>query len=278
MKRNSIQISGNLITLPLPGADRPLDGFWVHGPRPKRRLLIIVHGMGSNFYRSRFKKEIMRQAGKSPFDVLSFNNRGSEQAVATEKFTYCMADIDAAMRFGRRHGYRSFVLLGHSTGCQKITYFQAMRRSASVDALVLAGLGDDLAICRRDLGRAYHRWLKRARRLVATGRGKTILPRMYLGFSARRFLSIADPRQLEARLFDFSGPMSHFRKITRPVLAIWGDREEYACLPVRKMGSILREKSRSRNFGLIIVPGANHGFHGKEQKAVRAIFGWLRRL
>jgi pimeloyl-ACP methyl ester carboxylesterase len=267
---------GALVTIPLPRKAKPLDGFWLPGYRRHAALLVIVHGMGGNFYRSSLKKEWLRQADRFGFDVFTCNNRGSDRAVVFERFGDCVADIDAALAVGRRLGYRRFVLLGHSTGCQKVTLYQSRRQNPDVRALALAAPADDLAICRRDLGKRYKYWLKHARQLVAQGQGKTLLPMLYEKFSARRFLGIADPRSTEAQLFNYAGRLHHFSRIHCPVLAFLGTREEYACLPVAQMDDILRAKTRSQNFHFFTVPGGDHGFHGHEQATVQRALHWLR--
>lgn len=269
-------IHGALFPLLPAGAKKPLDAFWIPGHRRHETLLVLVHGMGGNFYRSSLKKQWLHQCDRFGFDVLTFNTRGSDRDVVFERFNDCVADIDAALAAGRRLGYRKFILLGHSTGCQKITFYQARRQNPAVRALVLAAPADDLAICRRDLGRSYAYWLTRARRLVQQGKGKTLLPMLYEKFSAKRFLSIADPRSTEAQLFNYHGPMRHFRSIRCPILAFLGTREEYACQPVWQMGEILRDKTRSSNFHFFAVPGGDHGFHGHERATAARALRWLQ--
>ncbi|HMO50560.1 MAG TPA: alpha/beta fold hydrolase [Kiritimatiellia bacterium] len=277
MKPSAVKISGHLVTLPRAGrAARPLDGFWATGARPRRSLLIFVHGMGSNFYKSGFKKAWMRAGPPAGLDVLCFNNQGCESYVADERFTDCLADLDAALTFARREGYRRVVLLGHSTGCQKITYYQARRRAPEVTALILAALGDDYAIARRDQGIQYTRWIARARRLVANGQGDTRMPACCMGFTARRFLSAADPTQVEAGLFRLDGPLRTFGKLTLPILAVFPELEQYACIPVAEAADRLRATSRSTRYDHRIIRGADHGFHGRETACVRACLTWLK--
>lgn len=272
-----LPIDGALVELKARGLKRPLDAFWVRGRRRADTLLLFVHGMGGNFYRSESKKEMMRKAPRAGIDVLSFNNRGYERDVAFERFVDCRHDLDAALAFGRAQGYRRFVLLGHSTGCQKIAYYQFLRRAPDVAALVLAAIGDDYAIARRDLGGRYAHWLQRARRLVKTGRGHTILTgKGCLGFSARRFLSVADPKQIEARLFHFDGPMREFASIRTPTLAVLPEREEFACIPVPEMAKRLKAVARAKPFDVEIIPDTDHSFHGAEVDATRRILAWLR--
>jgi pimeloyl-ACP methyl ester carboxylesterase len=277
MGPTSYAIEGELVTLPLPRRGvRPLDGFFVPGPRGGRALVVFVHGMGSNFYRSVFKKEMMRQARRRGFAMLSFNNRGAESAVATERFSDCLADIQAAVDFGKARGFRAIFLVGHSTGCQKIAYFQSVRRHPLVKALVLAAIGDDYAIARRDLGRRFPHWLRRARDLVRRGAGSTLFPReTCLGFSAARFLSVADRDRTEAALFDFEGPMKRFRGLKLPILAVLPEREQYACMPVARMATLLSEKTSASQFQCVMVERADHSFHGAERGTAALVLSWL---
>lgn len=277
MKTAPIEIPGRLVAMPVPGTKAVLDGFLACGRTRKRSLLLFVHGMTSNFYRSPLKKAFMLAAARSSFDVLSFNNRGSDENTADERFRDCIADIDAALRFGRALGYRSFVLAGHSTGCQKIACHQALRARADVAALILLGLGDDYAIVKRELGRRLGAWVSRARRLVRSGHGDTRLPACCLGFSARRFLSIADRSQLEAKLFDLDGPMTHYGRIRAPILAVFAGADEYATKPVPEMARILCDKSRSTVFESIIIPGVDHGFRSRQLQVARTVLDWLER-
>ena len=115
-----LEIHGALVTLPLGPEIRPLDGFWLPGRRRSPHLLIFVHGMGGNFYRSALRKRLLLDAPGFGFDVLTFNNRGAERDVATERFRDCVADLGAALAFARRKGYRSIVLMGHSAGAHLV--------------------------------------------------------------------------------------------------------------------------------------------------------------
>ncbi len=271
-------IPGHLVTLPLPGknADR-LDGFLVKGQKKGRRLLIFVHGMGSNFYRSEMKKSWMRLAPDRGVDVLTFNNRGCEGQVADERFKDCIADLDSALALAQAANYREITLLGHSTGCQKITYYWTRRRPPAVTGLILAALGDDHAIARRDLGSSFNRWVNRAKALVAAGKGDERLPPRCLSFSARRFLSAVEPGQLESELFRLDGPMRVFRKVTLPVLAVFPEKEQYACIPVAEAAARLRAASRSSQFAEAIIPDADHSFHGHEDACTRVGLDWITR-
>ncbi|NCC49742.1 MAG: alpha/beta fold hydrolase [Spartobacteria bacterium] len=276
MTPRKMQVNGTLLGLPIKGQEAVLDGFWRHELDLNTTLLVYVHGMHSNFYRSKLKKELMRHCVGQGYDLLSFNTRGAEGAVAYERFTDCLADIETVLNFGASRGYKRFALIGHSTGCQKITYYQAMRQDKRVCALIDLAPGDDYAIWRRDIGKRADYWLKKAHALVRERKGDTLLPAECLGFTAKRFLSVADPTKLESKIFNYAGPLTHFSRVTAPTLVLFGSEEEYACIPVEKMGDILKNKSSSAHFTFHTIPGADHGFHGQEKQTARYMYTWLK--
>jgi pimeloyl-ACP methyl ester carboxylesterase len=265
---------GALVTLSVTRRLR-LDGFLVRPRRPTRTLLVLVHGMGSNFYRSALKKAFLDLPRAGGPAVLSVNNRGAEQGTEDESFPGCLADLDAVLRFGRAAGFRRFILAGHSTGCQKIVHYQVRRRPADVAGLVLLAPADDFAICRRDLGRRFAPSVARARALVAAGRGRGRIGGMHQAFSARRFLSIADRRRAEAAVFDYEGPMRAFRALRVPVLALFGSREEFAVMPVASMLARLAALQPPGRVTARVIARGDHGFHGEERHVARCLRRWI---
>lgn len=270
-------LAGALVKIPMPGRVSALDGFWHPGRRRHRALLVFVHGMGGNFYHAPLKRAFLRDAGAFGMDALSFNNRGTGPATQTERFTHCLTDLDAVRRWARAQGYRRIVWVGHSTGCQKATYYLARRRPSDAAALVLLAPADDLAIVRRESGTHYSADVRHARAQVRRGGPAADRPDARLrGFSPRRFLSIALPHAPEARLFDYGGRLADFASLRLPILAVFGTREKYACQPVEEMGEILGARSRSDAFEFHLVPGGDHSFRGLETATVRRCLGWIR--
>lgn len=273
-------VDGSLVAFPAAGRRKPrmLDGFYRPAPRRNAPLLVFVHGMGSNFYRSRLKKAFLEAAPALGLAVLSFNNRGAEGGTEDEPFRTCLFDLDAATEFARRGGHPQLLFVGHSTGCQKIVYWQARRRHPAVAGLVLLAPADDHAIIRRDLGRRFERKTAWARKMVAAGRGQAPVTGLYQRFTAARFLSVADPRRAEASVFRYAGALTQFRRITCPVLAVFGEQEEFAVIPPADMLAILRRKTSSRDFDDWLIPGADHGFHGAEVELALAVCQWGREI
>ncbi|HRT05914.1 MAG TPA: alpha/beta fold hydrolase [Kiritimatiellia bacterium] len=273
-------VAGELVAFPAAAGRRPrmLDGFYRPAAAKRAPLVAFVHGMGSNFYRSGLKKAFLETAPARGCAVLSFNNRGAERGTEDENFSACLADLDAALAFARRRGHRKIVFVGHSTGCQKIAFWQARRRHPGVAGLVLLAPADDYAVTRQDFGARFEAKVAWARRQVAQGRPGAPVVGRYERFTAARFLSLADPRRAEANVFRYAGPLTQFRRVKCPVLAVFGENEEFAAIPPADMLAILRRKTQSRRFADWLIPGADHGFHGMETELAEAVCRWVREV
>lgn len=277
--RHAVDIPGSLVAFPPKGRARvSLDGFLSRGRRRSETLLIYVHGMGSNFYRSRLKKAFLSMGPRAGFDVLSFNNRGAEDLTLNERFEDGLDDISGALAFARDRGYKRAALAGHSTGCQKIVHHQAVRHEPMVRGLALLAIGDDYAITRAESGPRFARNVRKARHMIEKGRGGETLPGQWMRFSARRYLSIADPQRVEASLFDMNGPLRHFRRVSIPVLAVMPGADEFLQMPAAELLLRLRKVTTSQAFASWVVPGADHGFHGHEEWVARRVFRWMKSL
>ncbi len=271
-------VEGSLVAFPAAGSRklRMLDGFFRPAAKKNAPLLVFVHGMGSNFYRSAMKKALLEIAPALGMGILSFNNRGAERGTEDEKFRTCLADLDAAAEFARRQGFRKMVWVGHSTGCQKVVYWQAKRRHPGVAGLVLLAPADDHAVTQRDLGKRFEKKVAWAQQKVAAGKGDAPVAGLYERFTAERFLSLADVRHAEANVFRYAGPLTQFRRVKCPLLAVFGEEEEFAAIPPAEMLSILRRKTKSSDYDEWLIPGTGHSFKGCEPELALAVCEWAR--
>lgn len=270
-----------------------LDGFLHRSGSGNRKAIISVFGMTSNFFSPRRAEALCAASKGSGFDVFLPNNRGmgsvnsfhyvkggkrAFMGTAMERFEDCVYDIDGAVRFMRTLGYNTIILQGHSTGCQKVVYYCSKKRDPMVKGIVLLAPDDDYNVARKELGKRFGSAVRTAREMVRRGHGGEMTPTWVSYYTARRFLSYADPKNAEARVFNYNSLMKEFGSIRLPILAVFGSRDEGAVLPVKRLLDILEEKTSSKSFGRLVIKGGDHVFWGKEDEVARDVIAWAKGL
>lgn len=267
-----------------------MEGF-LAGPKSAKLCIIFVHEWGGNFY-TEPAISLVREISKRGTAIFSINTRGHDivttllrgtdqtrlygaGGVKLEKFEESELDIAGAINILKRLGFRKFVLCGHSTGCQKVTYYQFRRSDRSVVGLILVAPGDDYNQWKKIiLRRNFYKKVRAAKILVAKGEGNRL--NFIEDATPKRFLSVTDLKNVEARLFNFDGELREFSNIRVPVLALFGSKE--APKPVGKFLKILEERSNSKFFESHIVKGAAHRFHGYENEVAHLISNFVLKL
>lgn len=269
-----------------------LNGMLFSRPGSGKTCVIFIHGMKSTFINN---ISLALAAGLDKrFAFFSFSNRGHDAVFSAsrfvgnrrkriaagtnfEKFEDCIYDIGGAIDAMRSIGYRRFVLVGHSTGCQKVIYYQYKKRDRRVAAIVLVGPADDYSLFRNDLGRRHGAVLKACRKLMRSGIADEI-PDKEVGFSAQRLDSVLNLDRPEARIFDYNGGMKEFGSIKTPILAIFGSEEQYKTMKISRYLEILDKKSNSSRFNGLEIWGADHFFEGYGGVLVKNINAWLSKI
>lgn len=254
--------------------------------------VIFVHGMESSlFTNTSFAFASASRRGSAFF---TFNNRGNGSVSSfrkmtgrkktriiagtyLERFEDSVYDIEGAIDAMRRLGFRNFILCGHSTGCQKVMYYQYRKRDRRIKALVLLGPCDDYNMHRKRLGRKYAKVSGLCRRLAGERKGNIFIGDAS-GFSAQRLDSVLNLGRVEARLLNYDGPLKEFGALTVPILAVFGSDEENVVKPVRKYLEILDIRSSSRRFRGLMIDGANHSFENREAELVGRVNEWIDEL
>ena len=271
-----------------------LHGFLCKPKKPSKVCILNVHGLGGSFYGNSYTKVMANTASSSGVNFFAISLRGSYDTFGLrkvrgkstkmvraggnlEKFEDCLYDIEGAIKFLREMGMKRIFLEGHSTGCQKVTYYQYRRRDRNVKGLILLAPAEDLPIYMKDLKRRFTSAVKEAR--ITSRKGPyEMMPQKYGlgGLSARRFLSLTDTRYVESRLFHYdSDRLKEFHSIKVPILAVFGSKDPYTEKPVREHMSIL-SRNASSDFASLIIEGADHGFSGKERQLARGVLEWIK--
>ncbi len=239
-------------------------------------IVVHVHGMTDFFYDGKLVETVAKAANATGHDFFAFNNRGMGSislinkrflGTSLEKFEDCRFDIAGALLALQNLGYRKFILSGHSTGCQKIAYFASMVKKFSIESLILMSPADDLAVQRKVLGKNFEKYFKEAEELVKTHKEETILSSEFKTpmWSARRFYHLFRENSIEGNIFNYEKPITITRKINKPILAIFGEKEQYAVMSPEKMLEKIAATFTNKKSKTVIMPNADHSFHGEEK-------------
>lgn len=275
------------------------DGIRLHGflSRPIRKsdkAVIHIHGLEGSFYHNNFVKLLSSALTHNGVNFFTIELRGSYNVFEPgrrggggrdilmggdlERFEDCVYDIEGAIRYLRSIGIRKIFLEGHSTGCQKITYYQHTKKDKRIAGLILIAPMDDYNINNTFMGKNFTKAEGVALRNYKR-RKDMQMPKEYTNgiISVARFLSLTNLDFVEARLFNYeSKKLVEFSKIRIPIFAIFGGEDQYAVKPVQVYSRILKRDTRSKAYKDIIIKGGDHAFRGKEQLLAREIVRWVR--
>lgn len=282
-------IAGKLVGFPTK------DGVFLQGflipAKDSKKIVIHIPGMGSNFYDDSRLPHLANQITKAGYSFLSVNNRGHDViadipntknkwikgGTAFEKFEDSIKDIRASIDFASKVGYKKIILSGHSTGCQKIAYYKSKTNDKHVKGIVFIAPADDYNYIKKELGKTFNKVLNKARKL---NKKDLLPPEMVKGnfLSAKRFLSVSDLKNMEAKIFNYDSDLDLFSKIRCPILAVFGSKEQYRLKPVQEYFKILQKNTSSPKFDSLLIKNANHSFIGKEKELAKKVANWVRNL
>ncbi|MGC8479760.1 MAG: alpha/beta fold hydrolase [Candidatus Micrarchaeia archaeon] len=241
----------------------------------KKTCLIYLHGMNGNFYKNSIPFELSKQ---DKFSVFSINTRGHDvistarkenstrsflAGTGAEIFTDCIKDIEGAIGVLENLGFKKIILSGHSTGCQKATYYVYKKKDKRVSAVMLFAPADDYSIMKKELGKNFNKFSRKIRKNL---KDKKNLPLIDFNlFTSQRLNSAYNNKSIEASIFNYDDKMEIFSKIKVPVFAVFGSSEEYKDRPVSKYISILKSKTTSPYFYGKVIKNAKHSFYGYEK-------------
>jgi len=260
-------------------------------PKKKTRTaLVCVHGMTGSL-NDYVIRQLYPVAIKLGIAFFPFNNRGAAMVdsldkwkgrkkthklggTSFERFEDCIKDIDGALSVLRKRGFTKFILSGHSTGCQKIAYYQSRKNNPAVKGIILLAPADDLNAKKKEIKGRFAASLKLAKKLIRQNKGNIIMPKEYSHsmFSAKRYYDIFKAGSTEGSLFNYAKPLRTMPKIQCPVLAVFGKKEQYAVIPPVMM--LEKIKNANPDSEVSLIPG-NHSFRGGEKQLQARVRGWL---
>jgi pimeloyl-ACP methyl ester carboxylesterase len=264
-----------------------LQGLLLRAGHKHRVAVIYIHGIDSNFYRSHLPIFIFDWIKCDGISIFITNNRGHDPITLLrdktgksvlgggniEKFEDSVNDIDGAIDRLRGLGYRKFILMAHSGGSQKVVYYLKKRKREDLIGTVFISPPNDYEIFKKTLGSRYGAAIKKARSIVGSKAENKPSTEFLHCKSARRFLSLSDPNNFEARVFSIKNGLKEFSELKTKMLILIGGDDEYEKDP-KEFCRKLRKANENAN--IKIIKGANHSFIGHENAAAKAIAIWLK--
>lgn len=284
-----------------------LAGLLYEPARQAQDVVIFLHGNGdSSIFHSARTNLIGEELTRRGIAWFPFNNRGAYMVkrlarvrngrresigagMAYEKIRECTHDIDGAIRFCRAAGFSRVHLVGHSTGANKICVYNYYKPRNRVRSYLLLAGGDDSGLYRERWGeRRFDAVIERCRRRIRDRQGKVLVPETLSPFfiSWSSLYDTINPdgdynvfpflEVLRGRRVSRKPLFRHYRSIRKPTLALYGAEDEYCFGDVAGCVEILERFAPPGNrMSFEIVPGANHGFSGKETWLAGRIADWV---
>jgi len=247
-----------------------------------------------------FWPSLVYKLADSKISVLTFNNRGHDKisslrrvdkkgkttkilaGAAHEVFTECVDDVQGAVNFCKKQGFKKIILVGHSTGCQKAVYYLVKTKNQKqiTKAILLCPISDyaDAVTFNK---KAIKKAEAVARRLINAGKKHQLLPSEVWPqlHDAQRFLSLFTPDSKE-EIFCYatlSRRPTTLQKVAVPILLIFAEKDEYIDRPLSEIVKWFKEKLFNKDVDIKIIKGANHGFSKYERPVINAIERWTRK-
>ncbi len=275
-----------------------LAGIVAYPKGRSKRAVIWVHGFTSKFYSGQTRNyELAKALAKQGTAFAAFNNRGQDVAVrfykkddsvifggaGFEKFTDCVYDIDAYVNFFLAKGYTEIILIGHSTGANKVAYYLLQKPNRAVIGGVLAAPISDIAGTRHALGGKKFDSLVASITAQAKGKSGDEIVRVPVDpgiLTYDRFLSMYTPGTAED-MFPYYAAQAwpRFRKITKPLLVVIGENDEWLDRPVASyLHGFIANADRKTKLRSAVIKNSDHSYVGAEKRFAAAVSQWIQTL
>jgi pimeloyl-ACP methyl ester carboxylesterase len=264
-----------------------LSGFYL-GKKNSETIYIFIHGLGSSVFK---KLELYQHLVGKNSGVLAFNNRGSEIisrftkikdeknnnyqskiiGSAHERFSDSSDDITGAVLFAKSLKPKKIILVGHSTGCQKIIYYLARDNfDRKIKGAVLLSPISDLAglsnICDKN---QYRKALNYSTKLVKNKQGHQLLPHNIWPFyiDGQRFLSLYSKNSQE-EIFCYSQNNKSARTLRKVRLLLYiiiGADDKYLDRQANDLVFWFNNQLSGKKYKIEIISQAGHSFNNFEK-------------
>ncbi len=252
--------------------------------------VIFIHGMCQTILDNYFAIVCGNTLSKNNIGFLYEHNRGhsiendilmkdgsfKRYGCMYEIFEDCILDIDLAINKAKELGYKKFILMGHSYGCNKLIYYY-YKKHPNILGLILASAPDmvGLQLLRQ---KDYKTLIKEAKDNIDNGNPTKIISNLiedYMYMSSGTYYNwFRENSNLDnLPVMGNSNNWYQFESINIPILTFSGALETDNYLHL----DLLKDKANScNNFEYKIIEDANHFYHNKESEISYLILNWIK--
>ncbi len=296
-----------------------LPGLFFQPEVKTNKAIIFLHGCGSSsvFYKTKKMNLFAQELAKIGYSFLAFNNRGAHylkkfsrgvgeekvevmKGTATEVIAETVFDINSALDSLKARGYEHILLLGESTGANKICVYQHFVPNNQIAGTILVGGGDDTGLWWKMLAENAEQFYREAEKRVLAyqqnpspenQRKKEELIMTDLSHWIMSYQGLYDVMNPDGdyNTFPFtefttdwkpsSQPLfRYFQEISQPTFILYGELDEYAgCSPAQAAQILKNIHPNPQLITTRVVPGCDHGFKDTEEKEIEAVVNWIQK-
>lgn len=282
---NNIEFINNAYTED--GLKLPMVHF---NSKEKDICVIFIHGMCQTIIDNYFTTVWGNILSESNIGFLYEHNRGhsieNDIVMKDGSFKRCgcmyeifedsIYDIDLAINKAKELGYKRFILMGHSYGCNKLIYYY-YKKKPDILGLILASAPDmvGLQLYRQN---DYEELTKEAKENIDNGEPTKILSNLiedYMYMSSGTYYNWFNKNSNLDNLpvMNNSKNWYQFESIDVPVLTFSGSNETDNYLHL----DLLKEKAKNCNdFEYRYINNTDHFYNGKELEIGNIILNWIQ--
>jgi len=281
--------------------DRLVHQGMVHIPDNHGSTAVIwVHGLTGTFYSNTITMGLFAQmCAEQAVAFGAFHTRGHDYVssahrldetkehgyvyetigAGVENFTDCVKDIDAMIAFFVERGFSKIILVGNSTGANKVCYYAGTMKAPQVAGVVLSGPMSDRYSATDEATNTKHQLFMEQK--IQEGKGDELITGFdFFPLTPKRWMSLLAKGSPEDvfNYHDSVGALTTFSAIQIPMLVMFGGKDQHADRPIEEIQKAFDEHTTSEKYKSVIIPDADHGFTGKEQIFVETIVSWAATL
>ncbi len=285
-----------------------LPGLLYEPNKGSKKIAIHLHGNGTSSVFYSYLVEVMAKTfTNNGLSFFPFNNRGAHLVKSLRRITQegeervmygtayelikeAIIDIDSVIDYLKTKGYNTFYLIGESTGANKIIMYHYYKQKNDVAKYVLLSGGDDTGLYYKQYGdELFWKILNKCKEMIKRGKGMNLVPAYIAGYQMS-YQSIYDTINPEGdyNIFPYWEIMNkltitkkerfrEYKSINKPTLVVYGQLDDSCYRRTRDCVEILKKNTVNKDlFKFEILPGADHGFTGDEEKLSNLIVNWLQ--